>query len=234
MTHTPLHANVETAPTEAFAQRLVRTLNDGALCLMVSLGHRTGLFDIMNELPPSTVEDIAQSAGLNARYVREWLGAMVTGRVVAYDSGTERYWLPLQHADALTRAAGANNMAVFAQYIGGLGFVEDAIVECFKNGGGVPYEQFPRFHEVMAEDSGQSVLSSLESQILPLVPGLTHRLERGIRTLDLGCGRGRILHKLATLYPNSQFTGIDLSEEAIAHARAHAEGLGNVHYWSAI
>lgn len=67
---------------------------------------------------------------------------------------------------------------MFAQYIAVLGGVEDDIVECFRKGGGVPYEKFPRFHAVMAEDSGQSVLSSLEGHILPLVPGLTDRLTR--------------------------------------------------------
>jgi 2-polyprenyl-3-methyl-5-hydroxy-6-metoxy-1,4-benzoquinol methylase len=155
---------------------------------------------------------------------------MVTGRVVGYDPATTTYSLPPEHAQSLTRAAGADNMAVFAQYIGGLGSIEDAIVGCFRQGGGVPYEAFPRFHEVMAEDSGQSVMSSLESHILPLVPGLTDRLERGIRVLDLGCGRGRIMHRLATLYPGSRFTGIDLSQEAIGWARAQSAGLENLEY----
>ena len=71
----------------------------------------------------------------------------------------------------------------------------------------------------MAEDSAQSVLSSLESHILPLVPSLADRLENGIRMLDIGCGRGLILNRLAALYPNSQFTGMDLSLEAIDYAR---------------
>jgi len=146
-----------------------------------------------------------------------------------------RYALPPEHAACLTRAAGTDNMAVFAQYVGVLGCVEDDIVECFSRGGGVPYERYPRFHEVMAEDSGQSVLSSLEPHILPLVPGLTERLARGIRVLDLGCGRGRILQRLATLYPDSRFTGIDLSREAIEHARGAADsaGLTNVEYVAA-
>src|SRR5690606_25505083 len=100
--------------------------------------------------------------------------------------------LPDAHAACLTRAAGAGNMAGFAQYISVLGAVEDDIVECFQRGGGVPYARFPRFHAVMAEDSGQSVLAALESHILPLVPGLTDRLTAGIRALDLGCGSGRI------------------------------------------
>jgi ubiquinone/menaquinone biosynthesis C-methylase UbiE len=82
----------------------------------------------------------------------------------------------------------------------------------------------------MAEDSGQSVLSSLESHVLPLVPGLADRLRAGIRVLDLGCGSGRILVRLAELFPQSTFTGLDLSEDAIARGRAQAreKGLSNV------
>lgn len=210
---------VDQASAEAFAEQLLATLNHGALCLMLSVGHRTGLFDAMRELPPATSEEIATRAGLNERYVREWLGAMVTGRVVEVDPQTLRFSLPRAHAAFLTRAAAADNIAVFAQYIPLLGAVEDDIVECFRAGGGVPYSRFPRFHEVMAEDSGQSVLSSLESHILPLVPGLTERLASGIRMLDVGCGRGRILDRLAALYPESRFVGMDLSREAILSAR---------------
>jgi 2-polyprenyl-3-methyl-5-hydroxy-6-metoxy-1,4-benzoquinol methylase len=175
---------------------------------------------------------IAAAAGLNERYVREWLGAMVTARVVDFDPATTRFWLPQEHAAFLTRAAAADNMAVFAQYIALLGWVEDDIVECFKRGGGVPYERFPRFHDVMAEDSGQSVLSSLESHILPLVPGLTDRLASGIRVLDAGCGRGRIVNQLAERYRRSTFTGMDLSREAIEFARDQAarKGLANVEF----
>jgi 2-polyprenyl-3-methyl-5-hydroxy-6-metoxy-1,4-benzoquinol methylase len=230
MTQVAQQSDFDTQQAEAFAERLVNVLNDGALCLMTSIGHRTGLFDTMNRSRPGTSAEIAAEAGLNERYVREWLGAMVTAGVVQFDPATKRYWLPLEHATSLTRTAGADNIAVFAQYIAELGSVESDIVECFKNGGGVPYEKFPRFHELMAEDSGQSVLSSLESHILPLVAGLTDRLEQGIHVLDLGCGRGRILHRLATLYPKSRFTGIDLSEEAIAYARAQAMDLDNVEY----
>jgi ubiquinone/menaquinone biosynthesis C-methylase UbiE len=206
---------IDSRKAEAFGGRLLRALNDGALCLMIAVGHRVGLFDTMRELPPSTSDEIARRSGLNERYVREWLGAMVTGRVVEVDPDSSRFTLPAEHAAFLTRAAGADNIAVFGQYISLLGGVEDDIVECFKNGGGVPYARFPRFHAVMAEDSGQSVLSSLESHIVPLVPGLADRLAKGIKMLDVGCGRGRIMNRLAELYPKSRFTGIDLSGEAV-------------------
>ena len=209
---------LDPSKADAFSGRLLSALNDGALCLMIAVGHRLGLFDAMRELPPSTSDEIARHAGLNERYVREWLGAMVTGRVIEIDPEVNRFWLPQEHVAFLTRAAGADNIAVFSQYISLLGSVEDEIVACFKRGGGVPYSKFPRFHAVMAEDSGQSVLSSLETHIVPLVPGLADRLAAGIQMLDVGCGRGRIMNRLAELYPKSRFTGIDLSSEAILTA----------------
>jgi ubiquinone/menaquinone biosynthesis C-methylase UbiE len=116
-----------------------------------------------------------------------------------------------------------------------MGGVEDDIVECFRKGGGVPYSRFLRFHEVMAEDSGQSVLSCLESHVIPLVPGLAERLERGIRMLDVGCGRGKILIRLAELYPESRFVGVDLSKQATDDARAEAKSknLENIEFVAA-
>jgi ubiquinone/menaquinone biosynthesis C-methylase UbiE len=225
-------AEINAANAEAFAGRLLTVLNDGALCLMISVGHRTGLFDAMRELPPATSDEIARRAGLNERYVREWLGAMVTGRVIEVDPQSNRFSLPPEHAAYLTRAVGADNISVFTQYISLLGGVEDDIVECFKSGGGVPYAKFPRFHAVMEEDSGQSVLSSLESHIVPLVPGLAHKLSLGIHMLDVGCGRGRIINRLAELYPKSRFTGIDLSSEAVlvAWEKAAEKKLRNVEF----
>jgi 2-polyprenyl-3-methyl-5-hydroxy-6-metoxy-1,4-benzoquinol methylase len=211
----------------AFEERLIDTLNSGALCLMTSVGHRVGLFDAMAELPPADSEAIAARSGLNERYVREWLGAMVAAGVVDYDSRDSTYALPREHAAFLTRAATPANLAVFAQYIPLLGTVEDDVVACFREGSGVPYARFDRFHEVMAEDSGQTVLPVLKSHILPLVPGLDERLKDGIRVLDVGCGRGRALNLLANWFPNSQFIGIDLSEEAIKIARVEADRQGN-------
>lgn len=220
-------ANFDQAKAEAFSGRLLDVLNNGGLALMISIGHRTGLFDAMSEFPPATSKEIAQKAGLNERYVREWLGAMVTGRIVNYDPTTGKYGLPAEHAAFTTRPAGADNIAVFAQYISVLGNVEDEIVECFRKGGGVPYSKFPRFHTVMAEDSGQSVLANLESAVLPVVPGMIDRLKQGIKVLDVGCGSGRALNLMARLYPQSHFTGYDFSVEAITRATEEAQQHGS-------
>jgi len=215
---------------EAFAERMLDMLNSGALSLMTSIGHRTGLFDTMSEIAPSTSAQIAQAAGLNERYVREWLGAMLTGGVVECDAEGRHFWLPPEHAAWLTRNATPDNIAVFAQYIPLLGAVEDQIITCFREGGGVPYSQYNRFHQVMAEDSGQTVVAVLLERILPLVPGLVEALKNGIDVMDVGCGSGRALNLMAQTFPNSRFVGYDLCDEAIltARARANAEGIANV------
>lgn len=219
-------------PSAGFADRLVGMLNQAAVVQMISVGHRTGLFDAMASLPPSTAARIAEAGGLNERYVREWLGAMVTGRVVAHDPVAETFWLPSDHASALSRAVSKDAMAHVAMYVPMLAGVECEIVECFRNGGGVSYDRFPRFHAIMAEESGQTITAHLESDILPLVAGLKERLSRGIRVLDIGCGRGGALLQMAGNYPASTFVGYDLSVEAISHARERAaeRGLTNARF----
>lgn len=221
---------IDEVKSEQFAERMMTILNHGALNLMISIGYRTGLFDIMSELPASTSEEIAKAADLNERYVREWLGAMVTGGIIDYYHEKKSYSLPEEHAAWLTRKAVPNNIAVTTQWISLLGAVEDKIVECFKNGGGVPYEAFERFHEVMSDESHQTVIVPLLDQTLPLIPGIKERLKEGIEVLDVGCGSGLALVHMAREFPNSRFRGYDISEEAIKRGNAQTaqHGLTNI------
>lgn len=74
-----LEAQVDSAKREACAEKMLGVFNSGALGLMVSRGHRSGLFDLMADMPPATSREIAAQGRFDERYVREWLGAMVTG-----------------------------------------------------------------------------------------------------------------------------------------------------------
>ncbi len=169
---------LDAARAEAFGERMLGALNDAALVLLTSLGQRTGLFDTMAELPPSTSAQIADQAGLQERYVREWLGGMVVGGVVEYEPDEGTYHLPAEHAAALTRAAGPNNMGAVAAYVPVLASVEDEVAECFRTGGGVPYSSYPRLQEVMAEDTGAVFDATLIEGTLPLTPGLVNGCAR--------------------------------------------------------
>ena len=225
-------AGSDQSVSDAFAERTLQIVNDGALALMISVGHRTGLYDIMSCMPASSAGEIAAAGGLSERYVREWLGAMVTGGIVTYDGATDTYKLPPEHAACLTRANSPNNVAVTAQWISVLGSAEDAVVDAFTHGRGVPYGAYHRFHEVMAEESQQTVVEGLLPNILPLAEGVKQRLESGIDVLDVACGSGRAIIALGQTFPSSLFTGVDLSPVAVAAANAEAErrGLRNVRF----
>jgi SAM-dependent methyltransferase len=224
------HLDVERA--QAFGARLVDVANNAMTGLMISVGHRTKLFDTMASLRPSTSAEIAEAAGLNERYVREWLGAMTTARIVEHDPVQGTYTLPAEHAMSLTRAAGPNNMSTLFQYLPLLGRVEDGVVRAFEEGGGVPYEEFDAFQRLMAEESGQVFDATLVDVTLPLVPGLIERLHAGIDVLDVGTGAGHAINVMARAFPNSRFTGYDFSREGIglAEAESAAWGLRNARF----
>jgi SAM-dependent methyltransferase len=225
-------AGAEDTGSTEFAERMGQMLNEAALALMVSVGHRTGLFDVMAAMPAATSAEIAARAGLNERYVREWLAAMTTGRIVDHDGAAGSFSLPADHAAWLTRAAGVDNLAVQAQYVGLLALVEDQIVDCFRHGGGVPYSAFPRLQAVMAEDTGAVHDATLIDVTLPLVPGLVGRLEQGIDVADVGCGSGHAINLMAETFPRSRFTGFDFSDDGLAAARTEArhKGLTNARF----
>jgi 2-polyprenyl-3-methyl-5-hydroxy-6-metoxy-1,4-benzoquinol methylase len=220
---------IDQQKAEAFAGQMLGLLNSGMLAILTSVGHRTGLFDKIATMPPSTSEQIAKAAGLNERYVREWLGAMTTGHVVEYDPASRTYRLPPEHAGFLTRAAGPNNMAKMTQFLALCGDVEDEIVESFKNGGGVPYSKYGKFQELMAEESAGVVDASLLSVTLPLIPGMVHRLTEGIDVLDIGCGQGHAINTMARAFPKSRFIGYDFSDEGVGAGQKEAKewGLSN-------
>ncbi len=223
---------VEQAKAEAFAGKMLGVLNGAATALAVSVGHRTGLFDQMAGMRPSTSEQVAQAAGLTERYVREWLNGMVVGGIVEYDQASRTYSLPSEHAAAVTRAAGPGNIAALTQFIPMLGVVEDGIVEAFHEGGGVPYSGFANFTKLMAEGSAARFDLNLVEVQIPLVPGIVPRLEAGIDVADMGCGSGHAINLMARQWPKSRFTGFDFSEEGIAAARKEADvsGLTNASF----
>ena len=179
---------------------------------------------------PLTSQQIADKANLNERYVREWLGAMTTGNIIEYYYENKKYKLPNEHAAFLTRQAGGDNFALFAQFIPAVAKNEDDILNCFQNGGGLSYDKFHRFYHAMNEDA--SVIDTFSNQFLPIMNILEGKLRKGISVLDAGCGTGALLNHLATEFTNSRFTGLDFNEFAIELARKAAEdkGLTNIEF----
>lgn len=203
---------------DACFERLVGVLNSGMLALMISVGDRTGLFGTMQSTPASTSAQIAAAAGLDERYVREWLAAMTAGGIVAHDPVKMTFELPPAYAMALSRGVGGpSGMAGMCQHVAMLGKVEDRIVDHFRRGGGLPYETY---QELWAGDPQMPLepydLDAVDpmavDHVLSLLPGIAERLGGGIDVADVGCGSGMQLNLLARRFPASRFVGFELSE----------------------
>ena len=215
---------------KAFMSTMIDTINAGSIAMMMSIGHRTGLFDVMAGKGHVTSVQLAKAAQLDERYVREWLAAMASGGIVDYDARAETFELPIEHQTLVTRAGGQMNLAANMQNISLLGSVEDDVVEAFITGAGVPYSRYPGFQGLMAEVSAARFDASLVDEIIPLIPGAVDTLNKGASLADIGCGSGHAVLLLAKAFPNSTFVGIDFSDDGLEAARLSADriGLSNV------
>jgi 2-polyprenyl-3-methyl-5-hydroxy-6-metoxy-1,4-benzoquinol methylase len=217
---------LETQAVEEFAQQIVGAIDACTLTFLLSIGSRAGLLDRLATLPPSTSARIAEAAGLQERYVREWLDGLTAAGVVEYDDTAGLYSLPREHAACLTTAAGPENLAHLAEMMPMLARVEDGIVAGFREGGGVGYDAFTRFHAWMAADSAAVHEAGLIDAVVPLIPRLRERLEAGIHLADIGCGSGHAVNLLAREFPRSRFSGFDFEADAIAAAEREVETWG--------
>ncbi|MFL1377967.1 class I SAM-dependent methyltransferase [Nocardiopsis protaetiae] len=217
---------------EEFTGRVLGFMDAGSAALLLSMGHHLGLFDTMAGRGAMTSQEVADAAGLNERYVREWLAGSTMSGVVEYDPRTRTYLLPAEHAVCLTRAAGPDNLARFVSFLPMLAQVDEQVEDAFRHGGGVPYSAYDRFQQAMAEESVEVVDASLIDTTLPLVEGLPERLALGIDVADVGCGRGHAINVMGRTYPRSRFVGYDFSEEGISFARGEADAmrLSNVRF----
>ena len=216
----------DASKAEAFAGRFIGAVNGASVVALASVGRHAGLFEAMAKLQPSTSQAIADAAGLNERYVREWLGGMVTGGVIAYDAAAGTYHLPPEHAAFLTTDAGPNDLTLIAQIFPYLGLIQDELIGSFRHGGGVPYESYPDFQKIQAAMTGGFFEASLVETVLPLAPGVVDALQAGAEVLDIGTGAGHAVNLMAAAFPNSRFAGYDFSAEGISLAEAEAARLG--------
>lgn len=224
MTATGAGGGLDRRAARRFAGRLFGILTGGALSLMIDLAQRTGLFDAL-ATGPATSAEVARRAGLQERYVRECLGALVSGALVDYDPVRGVYTLPAEHATCLA-SGGLFDMTPFARMNTLLGTHMEDVATAFRDGGGVPYEQFgAEFVGVMDTMNRGLLDNQLLAGILPST-GVVAQLAAGVRVADVGCGTGHAVVLMAREYPRSTFVGYDLGADAIDAARAEATAAG--------
>ena len=100
---------------EQFVNQMMGYVTGAALSGMIYIGDRVGLFKAMAGAGPVSAAELAAKAGLQERYVREWLSAMAAAGIADYDPATERFTFPEEHAAVLADENSPSFLAGFFQ-----------------------------------------------------------------------------------------------------------------------
>jgi 2-polyprenyl-3-methyl-5-hydroxy-6-metoxy-1,4-benzoquinol methylase len=215
------------------AERIFHATNATWDIAGIYIGDRLGLYAGLAGGPATSVE-LAERTGTHERYVREWLEQQAVTGILAVDDVTaasteRRYALPPGHGETLLDRDSLNYLSPLARGVIGVLLPLPRLLEVFRSGGGVPYEDFgPDTMHGIADMNRPMFVNLLGSEWLPGVPEVDARLRATppARVADLGCGAGWSTISIARAYPGVAVDGFDLDEASIAQARRNAEECG--------
>ncbi len=206
-----------------FVGQMLSDLGGAASVAMVRIGDALELYKTMHERGPMTAEELAAAAGVNQRYLREWLAHQAASNYVAYEPATQKFTLPAEQAmvfaieDSPVYLVGA--FGLMASLLDNQAKVEPA----FKTGAGVAWgDQAGCLFCAVARFFRPGYHNNLVASWLPALDGAVAKLERGAKVADIGCGHGVSTVIMARAFPNSQFIGYDFHPASIEAANAHA------------
>lgn len=218
---------IDAAKVEAFAMRAIADATAGYTGVMVSLGHKLGLYKAMAGAGPLSAKELAKRAGCAERYVREWLNAQAAGQYLAYHPVSDTYELVPEHALVLADEDSPVFMPPAWQVPAAMWFDEPKALEAFRTGRGVAWsEHDARMACGVAAFYRNGYRASLVPQWLPALDGVVEQLQAGVHVADIGCGHGHATLLMAQAFPNSRFHGFDTHAASVHAAQGHAAEAG--------
>jgi SAM-dependent methyltransferase len=218
---------------KSIAERVADDVGGAFTVGLAYIGDKLGLFAALAAVGPASSGALAQEAGLDERYVREWCNAMVASRYIEHDPEARAYFMTPEQSAALVDEGGPTFVGGAFQFALPSLLLAPRLIEIFKTGGGIPFADLPAEIPAAIDRMHRPWFDHLLVQEwLPGVPGLVEALGRGIAVLDVGCGVGRSTVALGRAYPRSSILGIDVHGPSIDQARSLAReaGLPNVRF----
>jgi SAM-dependent methyltransferase len=216
-----------TTAADALTERLFGALLGTLELACIHLGDRLGLYRALAGGDALTSQELADRAGVDERYAREWLEQQaVSGLLEADDDAApareRRYRLPEGHREPLLDADSLRYATSMAQIaVGTLAPIEQ-MIEAFRTGEGVPYTDYgPDMREGIAAFNRPMFVNQLASEWLPAIPEVHARLRATspARVADIACGQGWSSVSIALAYPSARVDGFDLDGPSIEAAR---------------
>lgn len=194
---------------------------------MCALGDRLGLFKALSEHGAATSQQLADRAGVDERYAREWLQGMTAAGYLEVAPDSMSYTLPPEHSMPLVDENGPLFQGGILELMAHSMTPIEELVAAFKNGGGVAQSSYhPHLYEGMCRSSGVRYTNLLLQEWIPSMPDVMALLEKGVSVADVGCGKGVAMLKLAEAFPNSTFVGFDAFKPQVDGANEQAKAAG--------
>jgi 2-polyprenyl-3-methyl-5-hydroxy-6-metoxy-1,4-benzoquinol methylase len=220
---------------EKLQQFMGKVLSDFAgagSCVLAYVGDKLGLYKAMFDFgKPTTSQELANLTSTSERYIREWLANQAAGGYLTYDSNSQRYTLPVEHAQALVNENSPAYIAGGFQSLMAFYRDEPKISEAFKTGRGVAWGEHDKdLFEGTERFFRPSYTANLVSSWIPALDNgkVEQKLKQGgLKVADIGCGHGVSTILMAKAYPNCKFYGFDNHPASIEYTRkkAREEGL---------
>jgi 2-polyprenyl-3-methyl-5-hydroxy-6-metoxy-1,4-benzoquinol methylase len=218
---------------DALVERLFTNAIGAFDLFSVYLGDRLGMYRALADGGPMTAAELAAAAGVNERYVREWLEQQAASDLLDVvadgDGAARRFRLPDGHAEPLLDVSSLNYIAPMARAVLASVRPIDDLVAAFRSGDGVPFAAYgDDLHESQAAFTRPLFENLLAKEWLPSVPRVHERLlaEPPARVADVACGQGRSSIEIARAYPKVTVDGIDSDRASIERARENLVGTG--------
>jgi SAM-dependent methyltransferase len=220
----------EVTRRDAFVERMLKSAASVFDIFSIYIGDRLGFYRALAEADSLSAAELAAKVGANERYVREWLEQQTVAGILEWQDANgagHRFKFPAGHAEVLVDRDSLNYLAPLAQLLVGAVHPLQAVLNAYRNGGGVPFSAYGTdLREGQANMNRAMFLQQLGQEWLPAIPDIHARLQSSTpaKVADIGCGVGWSSIGMAQAYPNIHVDGYDLDtpsiETAIENAKA--------------
>lgn len=218
-----INPSIDEQKLNEFVEHAFYDLSAGYMGVMMSLGHKLGLYRVLAAASPLTSTEVAERSDCDMRYVREWLNSQVAGGYLVYHPDSECYEMTPEQAIVLADEDSPYFMPHAWNVPASMWFDEDKTLATFRNGTGLSWGEH---HERMSCGSAAFFRNGYKANIvqnwLPALTSVVDKLKKGAKVVDVGCGHGHSTIIMAQAYPNSEFYGFDPHGDSIDTARQNA------------